>query len=165
MLLWFIVVAPVIVAEVFQSPMADYRIVAAGAALPLIEIVFGEPRFLHTMAVAMGLMAIVMAATTHRRLLRRRILGVPIGLLLHLVLDFTWADSDLLWWPAFGRDFPADAGAAFTRPIEIGLLLEAAAAGVGYWAYRRYELDRSENRRLLLRTGRLNRSAMPGRPA
>lgn len=165
MLLWFIVVAPVIVAEVFQSPMADYRVVAVGAALPLIEIVYGEPRFLHTMAVAMGLMAAVMVVTPNRRLLRRRILGLPIGLLLHLVLDFTWADSDLLWWPAFGWGFPPDAGAAFTRPVEIGLLLDAAALGVGYWAYRRYELDRPENRRLLITTGRLNRSAMPGRPA
>jgi len=161
MLLWFVIVAPVLVAEIFQSPMADYRVVALGAALPLVEVVFGEPRYLHTMAVAMGLMAIVMLATSNHRLLRRRLLGIPIGLLLHLVLDFSWTQSELLWWPAFGFEFSDEGSAAFNRPIEIGLLLELVAIGVGYWAYRRYELDDPDNRTLLLRSGRLNRSAMP----
>jgi membrane-bound metal-dependent hydrolase YbcI (DUF457 family) len=141
--------------------MADYRVVAIGAALPLIEVVWGGPRYLHTMVVAMGLMAALMLATSKRRLLRRRLLGIPIGLLFHLVLDFTWADSQLLWWPAFGTEFSDSAGAAFNRPIEVGLLLDLAALVVGYWAFRRYELDVAENRRLLLRSGRLARSAMP----
>ncbi len=161
MILWFAVLAPVIVAEVFQSPMADYRVVALGALLPLSEIVFGGPRLLHTMAVAMGLMAVVMMATSRRRLLRRRLLGVPIGLLLHLVLDATWTDAAVLWWPAFGFGFPRGATAAFNRPIEVGLLLDGLALAVGYWAYRRYDLDDSANRQLLVRTGRLNRTAMP----
>lgn len=160
MLLWFVILAPVLVAEIFQSPMADYRVVALGAVLPLSEIVFGEPRYLHTMIVAMGLMTIVMLATSKRRLLRRRLLGIPIGLLLHLVLDFTWARQDLLWWPAFGFEFRSG-GAAFNRPIEIGILLDLVAIGIGYWAYRRYELDVPENRDLLIRSGRLNRAAMP----
>jgi membrane-bound metal-dependent hydrolase YbcI (DUF457 family) len=161
MLFWFVILAPVLVAEIFQSPMADYRVVALGAALPLGEVVLGGPRYLHTILVAMGLMAAVMLTTSRRRLLRRRLLGIPIGLLLHLVLDFTWADSELLWWPAFGSNFSNTAGAAFNRPIEVGLLLDLVALGVGYWAFRRYELDIPENRRLLLRSGRLARSAMP----
>lgn len=162
MILWFAILAPVIVAEVFQSPMADYRLVALGAVLPLGESLLGRPRYLHTLIVAMGLMAIVMLATPHRKLLRRRLLGIPIGLLLHLVLDFTWVESSLLWWPAFGFDFGAGVNVAYTRPIEIGLLLDLVAVGVGFWAYRRYDLDVPANRRLLLRSGRLNRSAMPG---
>ncbi len=102
MLLWFVILAPVLVAEIFQSPMADYRIVALGAALPLAEVVFGGPRYLHTMVVAMGLMAILMLATSNHRLIRRRLLGIPIGLLLHLVLDFTWArwDDPAVDWSA-----------------------------------------------------------------
>ncbi|MFW2380709.1 MAG: hypothetical protein ACN4GZ_03040 [Acidimicrobiales bacterium] len=162
MFLWFVILAPVLVAEIFQSPMADYRVVAVGAALPLLEAVFGAPRYLHTMLFAMGLMAVVMLGTSKRRLVRRRLLGIPIGLLLHLVLDFTWADSQLLWWPAFGTDFSDDATAAFNRSLEVGLLLEVVAVAVGYWAYRRYELDNPENRDLLIRSGRLARSAMPG---
>ena len=162
MFLWFVILAPVLVAEIFQSPMADYRVVAVGAALPLLEVVFGGPRYLHTMLVAMGLMAVVMLATSKRRLLRRRLLGIPIGLLLHLVLDFTWADSQLLWWPAFGTEFSDTSTAAFNRSIEIGALLEAVAVGVGFWAYRRYELDDPDNRKLLIRSGRLARSALPG---
>ncbi len=162
MVLWFVILAPVMVAEIFQSPMADYRVVAVGAALPLSEVVFGGPRYLHTMVVAMGLMAVVMLATSKRRLVRRRLLGIPIGLLLHLVLDFTWADSQLLWWPAFGTEFSETSTAAFNRSFEVGLLLDLAAVGVGYWAYRRYELDEPGNRELLIRSGRLARSAMPG---
>lgn len=161
MILWFAVLAPVIVAEVFQSPMADYRMVALGALLPLSEIVFGEPRLLHTMVVAMGLMGIVMVTTPKRRLLRRRLLGVPIGLLLHLVLDATWTEGAVLWWPAFGFGFPQGGMAAFNRPIEVGVLLDVLALAVGYWAYRRYDLDDPVNRQLMLRTGRLNRTALP----
>ncbi|NNF55543.1 MAG: hypothetical protein HKN03_14005 [Acidimicrobiales bacterium] len=161
MVLWFAILAPVIVAEVFRSPMADYRVVAVGGILPLSEIVFGGPRLLHTMMAAMSLMAIVMLATSKRRLVRRRLLGIPIGLLLHLVLDGTWTDAALLWWPAFGFDFPQDAAAAFNRPVEVGLLLDLLALAIGYWAYRRYDLDDPVNRQLLLRTGRLSRAAMP----
>ncbi len=161
MFLWFVILAPVLVAEIFQSPMADYRVVALGAALPLLEVVFGHPRYLHTMAVAMGLMAIVMLATSNHRLIRRRLLGIPIGLLLHLVLDFSWTQSELLWWPAFGFDFDEAGSAAFTRPLAVGLLLDLVACVVGYWAFRRYELDDPANRQLLLKSGRLNRAAMP----
>ena len=39
MLLWFVVLAPVAVAEIFRSPMVDYRLVALGAVLPLAEAV------------------------------------------------------------------------------------------------------------------------------
>ncbi len=161
MVLWFVILAPVLVAEIFQSPMADYRVVAIGAALPLIEAFFAGARYLHTMVVATGLLAVVMLATANRRLLRRRLLGIPIGLLLHLVLDFTWVESELLWWPAFGFEFNDDATAAFNRPVEIGLLLDIAAIVVGIWAFRRYELDNPDNRDLLVRSGRLARSAMP----
>lgn len=160
MLLWFLVLAPVIVAEVFQSPMADYRFVAVGALLPLVELVFGGPKFLHTMPAAILVLGLVMAATTGRRLLRRQLLGVPIGMFLHLVLDGSWTSKELMWWPLFGVDFPQQRLPEFQRPA-LGIGLELAAVGVAFWAYRRYELDNSDNLRLLRTSGRLNRAAMP----
>ncbi|MGF1600336.1 MAG: hypothetical protein ACFCVK_26135 [Acidimicrobiales bacterium] len=159
MLLWFVIVAPVLVAEVFRSPMVDYRIVAAGAALPLVEVALGRPALaLHTLAVAVALLTVVMVATTGHRLVRRRLLGLPIGLFVHLVLDGSWADRDLFWWPLFGRSLATVPETG--RPLGVLVLLEVAAVAVGWWAWRRYGLAEPEHRRLLVRTGHLAREAL-----
>ncbi len=160
MLLWFAVVAPVIVAEVFRSPMVDYRVVALGAVLPVGEAVLGGPRVLHTLVGAVLVLAIVMLSSRHRRLLRRRMLGLAIGLFLHLVLDGTWTDQDLLWWPGFGMSFGVDQVPELRHGLAFGLLLELSAMAMAVWAYRRYQLDDEENRSLLIRTGQLNRTVL-----
>ncbi len=160
MFLWFVIVAPVIVAEVFRSPMADYRVVALGAALPLAEVVFGGPRVLHTLLGSVACLGLVMAATVGRRLVRRRWLGIPIGMMLHLALAGTWADDSLMWWPAFGWDFPDGGLPEWNRPLWFGLLLEVLAIGLGVWAYRRYRLDQPENRELLVSAGHLDRAVV-----
>lgn len=160
MFLWFVVLAPVAVAQVFKSPMVDYRLVVLGALLPLIEAAFGGPRVLHTLLFSVGAMGLVMALTSRRRLLRRRLLGVPIGLMFHLVLDGSWTDKNLFWWPAFGSEFPDSGLPAWSRPIEVGLLLELLAIGVAVWAYRQYQLDDQSNRELLVSQGQLARSVL-----
>ncbi len=160
MFLWFVILAPVAVAQVFKSPMVDYRLVVVGALLPLTEAVFGGPRILHTLVFSVVAMGAVMALTSKKRLLRRRLLGVPIGLMVHLVLDASWADQNLFWWPAFGFDFPSDGVPAWSRQLEVGLLLELIAVGVGVWAYRQYELDKPQNRELLISQGQLSRSVL-----
>ncbi len=153
-LLWFVVTAPILVAEVFRSPMIDYRMVAIGALLPVAEVVVGRVFVLHTLAAPVALLVVVMAATTGRRLLRRRLLGVPIGLFLHLVLDGAFTSPDLFWWPLFGLSF-----AELTVPEADGigwrLLLEVLAIGLGAMAWRRYGLDDPAARSRLLRTGHL----------
>ena len=160
MSLWFLIVAPVIVAEVFRSPMVDYRVVAFGAVLPLAEAVLGGPRVLHTLLLAVAVLTVVMLATQHRRLVRRRLLGVPIGLFLHLVLDATWADETLLWWPGFGGSFGEGQVPEVQRGLAVGLVLELLAVGVGVWAVRRYELLDPANRSRLVRTGQLDRQVL-----
>ncbi|MEL6981531.1 MAG: hypothetical protein AAFO29_03815, partial [Actinomycetota bacterium] len=117
-------------------------------------VVAGRPFILHTLAAPVLLLTLVMAATTGRRLLRRRLLGIPIGLFLHLVLDGTWASTDLFWWPVFGFSFeglqvPEATGVGFR------LLLEVAAIGLAAVAWRRYGLDDPAARTRLLRTGHL----------
>lgn len=159
MLVWFVVCAPILVAEVFRSPMVDYRMVALGAVLPLVEVVTGAFLGLHTLALAVVSLGAVMAATSGRRLLRRRLLGLPIGLFCHLVLDATWTRTRLFWWPAFGlgRVSPPETG----RSLLVSVVLEVAGLGLGWWAWRRYDLADGGNRRLLVRTGHLARGVLP----
>jgi hypothetical protein len=159
-LLWFAVVAPIIVAEVFRSPLVDYRLVALGAVLPTVEVAIGRPLGLHTLVAPVLVLAVVMATTARRRLVRRRLLGVPIGLFLHLVLDGTWTSSRLFWWPAFGWSIDREALPEVSGPPVILLLLDLAAAGLAVWAWRRYELGVGGNRRRLLRDGHLARGVV-----
>lgn len=158
MLVWFVVCAPILVAEIFKSPMVDYRMVALGAVLPLIEVVTGAFLGLHTLALAVGSLGLVMLATPQRRLLRRRLLGVPIGLFCHLVLDGTWTRTRLFWWPAFG--FGAVSPPEQGRALVWSVLAELAGLVLGWWAWRRYDLADRGNRRLLVRTGHLARGVL-----
>ncbi len=160
MLVWFAVVAMVLVAEIFRSPMVDYRMVALGAVVPLIEVVVGRPVFLHTLAAPVLLLAVVMGATSGRRLLRRRLLGLPIGLFLHLVLDATWANTKLFWWPALGLDLAGERTPEQANGLIVALGLEVVGIAVAVWAYRRYGLAQADLRRRFLATGQLDRSVL-----
>jgi hypothetical protein len=155
---WFLIVAPIVVAEVFRSPMVDYRFVAVGAALPLVEVVVGKPVVLHTLLAPVATLALVMAATRNRRLVRRRLLGIPIGLFLHLVLDGTWTDAELFWWPAFGLDPGGRAVPELDRSVVVNVVLEVVAIALGAVAWRRYGLASAANRQLLWREGHLARA-------
>lgn len=160
MLLWFVVLAPIIVAEIFRSPMIDYRVVAAGALLPIVEGFLGHPWILHTAFGAASLLGLVVISTQKRRLARRRLLGLPIGVLLHLVLDGGWTRAAMFWWPAFGGEFGSRQVPELDRPIPVLVLMEAFAAGAAVVAWRRYELDNPSNLKLLLATGQLSRSVL-----
>jgi len=160
MVLWFAVAATVLVAEVFRSPVVDYRTVAIGALLPLVEAVTGVSLLMHTLAGPVVVLGAVMAATVNRRLLRRRLLGVPIGMFLHQVLDGTWTSKELFWWPAFGRT-TAQPLPEEGRSFAFVIALEVVGLVIGVWAWRRYQLDDAENRRLLARSGHLARSVLP----
>ncbi len=162
MLLWFAVVAPIIVAEVFRSPRVDYRLVAFGAVLPLIEVIGAPFLALHTLAAPVVVLTAVMVATSGRRLLRRRLIGVPIGMFLHLVLDGTWAVAALFWWPAFGFALGREAIPEVGRSIVIGAAFEVAAVAAGVWAADRYGLRSAENRSRLLTTGHLAPGSLSG---
>lgn len=159
MVLWFAVAAPVVVAEVFRSPLVDYRLVIAGSLLPLVEAVIGRPSILHTLLGAVVLLFGVMVTTVNRRLVRRRLLGLPIGMFLHLVLDGTWTDAQLFWWPAFGFDLPPGLPVTGRSPVLL-LTLELIAIGLAVWSWRRYGLTEAANRSLFVRQGHLRREVL-----
>lgn len=161
MLLWFVGPAVAIVWLVFRSPAVDNRVVALGAVLPLLEVVLGGPRVLHTLLGAVAALVLVMGATSGRRLVRRRWLGVPIGLFLHLALDGTITRSDLFWWPAFGTTFPGGPLPELDRAPVVIVVLELVGALVCWWCWRTFGLDDPERRRAMLRTGQVDRSLLP----
>jgi hypothetical protein len=99
-------------------------------------------------------LAAVMLATRRRRQVRRRLLGVPIGLFAHLVLDGVWARPRVFWWPFFGPSFGAGQVPELTRGA-IGVLLELAGVAALWWSWRAFGLERPEARDRFLRTGRL----------
>ena len=138
MLLWFVGVSLVAVWAVFRSPALDHRLVALGAALPLVEVVAGRPLVLHTLAGAVVVLVVVMAATRRRRLARRRWLGLPIGLFLHLVLDGAWSDRRLFWWPFDGVAFADRPLPELDRPLVALVVQELIGVAALVWWWRRW---------------------------
>lgn len=160
MLLWFVGPSILIVWAVFKSPGADYRMVAAGALLPLVELPFGEPRLFHSLIGGGILLVAVMAGARGRRLVQRRLLGLPIGLLMHLVLDGAWADPRGFWWPFLGVSWSAAPLPELGRGAA-SVLLELAGVAACWWGWRRFRLGEPERRRLFIETGRVGRDIVP----
>lgn len=160
MFLWFAGVSLVFVWGVFKSPALDYRLVMLGAVLPLGEGLFGGPRVVHSLVVVAVVLLVVVVATSHRRLLRRQLIGLPIGMMMHLLLDGTWADTEVFWWPLFGLDFGAGQVPEVERSVAVWLVLEAIGAACLVWAWRRFGLDDPERRDRFLRTGQLSRDVV-----
>jgi hypothetical protein len=160
MFVWFAAGSAVIVWAVFQSPAIDYRMVALGAVLPLVEAPFGAG-FLETLLAPVAALALVMGATVGRRLVRRRLLGIPIGMFLHLVLVGAWTDTRVFWWPLGG-------GSLYSTSAPVvahggwSVVLEVVGIALAVWAYRRFGLDDRGRRGRFLRTGHLDRAFVPG---
>ena len=161
MFFWFVAAAVLGVLFVFDSPAIDYRFVAFGAVLPLLETVTGRPLVLHTLLGSVALMVLVMAATVGRRVLRRQLLGVPIGTFIFLVAAGAWTRTDLFWWPAAGLDGIAQRPIPeFDRPVGVLVVLEVVGVGALVWLVRRFELTSPPNRAVLVRSGRLPREEL-----
>jgi membrane-bound metal-dependent hydrolase YbcI (DUF457 family) len=155
-LLWFVGLSLAVVWSVFRSPALDHRVVALGSVLPLVEVVAGRPFVLHTLIGAVGALVIVMLATRRRRLARRRWLGLPIGLFLHLALDGVWSDRRLFWWPFGGWSLEGGVPES-SRPVGLIILMELAGAFALVWWWRRWSLNDPSRRSEFLRTGRVGR--------
>ena len=155
MLLWFWGTAIASVWFVFRDPNFDYRLLCVGAILPdLIDVWFGGARAMHSVAVSIGVMLVIVVASAGRRRWRKRALAIPIGMMLHLVFDGAFSKSKLFWWPIGGVHFNRDPLPSVSRgPIDI--VLEIFGLGMLVWAYRAFGLRSPARRRAFLRTGRL----------
>src|SRR4051794_33502931 len=155
MFFWFIGVGTVLVALVFQSPALDYRVVMLGLVLPLGDGLTGGVWFLHTLVASIAVLVIVILATRRHRLLRRRWIGLPIGMFVHLVLDGVWTDAHEFWWPLFGTSFEGSLP-ELDRGV-VSLVLELIGVAAIVWGWRRFGLDDPRARARFVRTGRLPR--------
>lgn len=156
MFLWFAGGAFVLVWLVFRSPAVDYRLVVVGALLPLAELPFGSPRVLHSLTGAVALLALAMVLTPRRRLVQRRLVAIPIGVFIHLLLDGVWTDTRAFWWPFAGLAW-SDAPLPELARGPFDLVLELVGAGALWWCWRRFGFDDPARRRRFLDTGQLDR--------
>lgn len=158
MVLWFLGTSVVSVWFVFHDPTIDYRLVMAGAVLPdAVDATYGGAGALHSITIAVVLLAFVMFATIGKRALRRRFLALPIGVFLHLVFDGAWTINDTFWWPftgTFGHHrLPSVARGPFS------IVLEAAGAGLLAWWWRRFGLSDRQRRSFFVRRGAVDAGA------
>ena len=136
--MWFAGLSVVIVWNVFHDPGFDYRLLVVGVLAPdAVDIWLGGPRLLHTLIFSVGLLIVVMAVTRGRRSLRRRLLAIPIGTLLHLVLDGMWTRTQVFWWPFLGALFGRGHLPVLDRSVALLAVQELAGAIALVWAWRR----------------------------
>ncbi|MBK5332600.1 MAG: hypothetical protein JJD93_11545 [Ilumatobacteraceae bacterium] len=154
MFLWFIGTAVVSVWYVFRDPRFDYRLLAVGSILPdVIDLPGGHAHWAHSLTVAVGTMILVMLVTVGRRPIRRLLLAVPIGMLMHLVWDGAFASTKVFWWP-----FTGSWDNVRVPSLQRGWLnvaFEAAGALLLAWMWRRCELADPDRRNALIHRGLL----------
>jgi hypothetical protein len=158
MLLWYVGLSVVIVLLVFQSSGVDYRLVAVGSLLPLaIDLPARRLWLGHTLIASVTLLVLVMLVTIGRpRLLRRRLLCLPIGAFCGLALSAAWTNTDVFWFPFTGSTLP---DAPLLPAPGIVLLEELAGLAAIVWVVYRCGLRDPARRDELVRTGRLREAA------
>jgi hypothetical protein len=135
---------------VFGDPAMDLRMVVLGALLPDAPLRLTP---LHSLAAPALALVIVMLSTRRSgpgprpgrrgRRVRRLALAVPIGMLLHLVLDGMWARTDVFWWPLAGA-FPGGRLPSLDRPLAVLVLQEAAGLAALAWSWTRIKALRGD---------------------
>lgn len=155
MILWHLGVTLLIVRYVFRDPQMDLRWVLVGSILPdlidkpvgsvFFHDTFGTHRlFAHSITFSVVALFVVLAVTKRGSPLRKGLIGVVIGSLVHLILDAAWADPEAFWWPLFGWDFPkvvdSSLGALLSGMIRDPLVWAGEAIGAAYliFLWRRY---------------------------
>jgi len=158
MFLWFIGTSVVTVWYVFRDPRFDYRLLAVGALLPdIVDLPGGQARWAHSLTGSVATLVAVMLLTVGRKPLRRLLLAVPIGMLLHLVFDGAFSSTEVFWWP-----FTGSWGDVQVPSLQRGwwnIVLEVLGAIALWWMWRRCQLSETDKRTALLHHGLLAQPA------
>ena len=161
MFFWFIGTVVVAVWFVFRDPRFDYRLLMVGAVLPAaVDALFGGARLLHTLTFSVVLLAVLMLATPGRKPIRKMLLGLPIGTLLHLVFTGAWTNTTVFWWPFGGFSFDGAPHPVAERGWW-NVPLELAGLGLCWWVYRQADLADAERRARFRSTGQLSLPVAP----
>jgi hypothetical protein len=161
LLLWFAGLSFVLVVAVFRDAALDERLVMGAACLPaVLDLLFGGVRLLHTLVFPIAVLAAVMVGTIGRRSARRRLLAVPIGLFVNLVLDGMWSSTRLIVWPLAGWSFGTEPLPTLNRPIGLKVAMELAGAAALAFQVARFRLLDPVNRERFVHEGRLDRDLL-----
>ncbi len=153
MILWHLGLTPIVVWSVFRDPRMDFRFLLVGSLLPdVVDLVALDPAWGHSLVVNAGALVVALVAGRGRKAVRRALVALIIGSLLHLFLDAVWTDRDVFWWPLFGADVPS--GRLWPRGWNlVGEELVGLVAVA--WFVGRFSLGEPSRRSLFLRTGTL----------
>lgn len=155
MILWFVGTAVLSIWYVFRDPGFDYRFLIIGVLLPdAVDGPWGGARALHSVTVSVAAMMVVMLVTVGRRTRRKKLLGLPIGLFLHLVFDGAFANTTVFWWPVTGLGFDGSRLPLVERGW-FNFVLEGLGVVLCALAWRKFGLASDQRRRLFATTGRL----------
>lgn len=150
---WFIGTSVLAVWSVFRDPRFDYRFLILGVLLPdAIDGVWGGARGFHSVTMSVLVLFGVMAATIGRRPWRKRLLAVPIGMFVHLIVDGAFDDTKVFWWPVTGMSFGDSRLPVIDRGV-VNIALEAVGLALCAYAFRRFHLRDAQRRRLFVREG------------
>ena len=154
MFFWYLGPSVIGIHEVFRSRGLDYRLIALGSLLPvLLDAPTGHVGYGHSMVLVVAVLTLVMVGTIGRsRLLRRRLVCVPIGWFCGLVLSGAFLHDHAFLWPLLGSD-PGHVG--LLPPPTLLVLAEASGLAIVIWSVGRFGLNRPGPRTAFLQTGRL----------
>jgi hypothetical protein len=156
MFFWFIGTVVVAVWFVFRDPRFDYRLLLVGALMPaVVDAPFGGARVLHSITFSVVLLAVLMIATGGRKPIRKALLGLPVGTLMHLVFTGAWTNTTVFWWPFFGFGFD-DAPHPVWERGWWNVPMELVGLGLSLWVFRQAGLHDPERRAAFCRTGELS---------
>ena len=157
MLLWYTALSILFVSNVFRSSGLDYRLVALGALVPvLVDLPVGHRAVGHTLLLAVALFTLVMVGTAGRsRLLRRRLLCLPIGIFVGLVLSAAFTQDQVFLWPFLG----GFAHHAVLPSWWVVLIEELVGLAGWWWIVGQFDLYLPDVRHEFWRSGRLRESA------
>lgn len=152
--MWFVGASLAAVWFVFRDPNFDVRPLVLGALLPELDGLFGGARLVHTLLFSLTLLFVVMITTIGQRATRKRWLALPIGTMLHLVVDGAWTDAHVFGWPLGGWSF-GDTPLPIVERGWWNVPLELAGLALLAWCWRAGKLGDPQRRRDVARTGRL----------
>jgi len=73
-----------------------------------------------------------------------------------LVLDGTWTETEIFWWPVTGRDLlGAEVGRLEFSFLPTGMILEMLGIVIAVWGWRKFELNKQVNLKALIKKGHL----------
>jgi hypothetical protein len=152
---WFIGTAVVTVWFVFRDQRFDYRLLIVGALLPALgDAPFGGARVFHSLLFSVVLLAVLMLATPPRSAIRRTLLGLPVGTLLHLVFTGAWLNASVFWWPFGGWSFDVAEHPVSARGWW-NVVLELIGIALCWWIVARAGLRQRDRRSVFWHTGQL----------